>query len=1012
MKRATATNPVLKKPFIAILTLLVALAGGIYFASANAAPLATTIDFETPNLGAADRQVIDPYVDPATGVKFTVAPGSSSVAQIGLVKNSATSACVPPADANQKLGTGVSTVPDSIGKSSFAIRADFPQELQPPVVVSALFQSGEGQPIRIRLYDSQGNLVNSNTGVLPKGEGTCNQPGAPRSSATLSVRSVEIPVAYAILDVDTATGGAVFVIDDFTFTPDLQPTSTPTPTNTPTSPPTATNTPTATPSPTPTHTPTPTPTTTPPIIAVPYLPPGPIFAPNLIKPDLSIFGIELTQGIQCFNTSEGLASCPDNSLSLVNKKNATARIYLKYSGIFGGLNNVPVRLHIRANGVWYTANVTGKAVPTLDQGTTDSANVYFNVNFNNDVVVDFWAEVDPDNVISETDETNNRYPSSGYLTRTFRKRDKLKIVGQRLRYHPSGYTGDQYAGGWAVNGGAASFFEQLLPIRTNGIDYSVKSGYLNWTKSLATGSGQHDLIKYLNSQWILENALAWLFGTGAFTGADHVYGWAPNDGYSGGHADMPVYPHAGGLGVVGIGTDRPGTSTDNPGGGALIFAHELLHDYDLKHTDTGGDDCGSNDSSSNFPYSTSSIQEYGFNPITAKIYDPSNTHDAMSYCPANGSKEGWISPYTWNYMSGKLDAAGINTAEADHEGHGVRLGKENFQPSQASSLLVVNATIYNPQHPNYDPQNPGALTNLHLLEGVQNGSEYLLPGDGYAIQLRDGQGNPLYTEDFGVSFASEYSPGGNRSAHGGGGDDPPFPPEDTAQADVSLVIPWVDGATEVVLLSGQDVLASQSVSGNKPVVTITNPVTPTTWAAGTTQQLTWEASDADGDSLSYSVLYSYNDGATWDLLATGLVTTTYPVDVDAFAGSSSARFRVLATDGMLIGMDESAPVSIPNKPPSVIITNPGDGNIFLPGQLVVLQGGALDLEDGTLDDSALQWSSDKEGILGVGPAIPVNSLTPGEHTITLSVTDSDGASASTEVKIFVGHQIFLPLTVK
>ncbi len=988
----------MKKLFFGILALLlVALAGSIYLAPAGAAPLTSTIDFESPKLGAADRQVIDPYVDPTTGVKFTVAPGSSSTAQIGLVKNSATSACVPPADANQKLGTGVSTVRESIGKSGFAIRADFPTELQPPVIVSALFQSGELAPIRIRLYDSQDNLVGINQSTLPKGQGTCNQPGDPRSSATLSVRAPENPVAYAILDLDDQTGGRVFVIDDFSFSGG---TATPTPTSTAT--------PSSTPSPTPTATPTPF---LPPIVAVPYLPPGSIIAPGILKPDLSIFGIELTQGIQCFDTSKGLAGCGDNSLAQVTKKNATARIYLKYDGPFtSGLSNVPVRLHIRANGVWYTADVTGKAVPTLDQGTTDSADVYFNANFNNDVVVDFWAEVDPDNVIAETNESNNRYPSSGYITRTFRKRDKLKIVGQRLRYHPSGYTGDQYAGGWAVNGGAASFFEQLLPIRTNGINYSVKSGYLDWTQSLSSGSGQHALIQYLNTQWILENALAWLFGSGAFTGADHVYGWAPNDGYSGGHADMPVYPHAGGLGVVGIGTDRPGTSTDDPGGGALIFAHELLHDYNLKHTDTGADDCGSNDSSSNFPYSTSSIQEYGFNPITAKIYNPSNTHDAMSYCPASGSKEGWISPYTWSYMSGKLDAAGAGSATAAHGDHPVRLGKENFQPTQANSLLVVNATIFNPDHPNYSPNMPGALTNLHLLEGVQNASEYLLPGDGYAIQLRDSQGQILYSEDFGVSFASEYTPGGNRSAHGG--DDPPFPPEDTAQADVSLIIPWMDGTTQVVLVKGQDVLATKSLSANKPQVTITSPVSATTWAAGTTQELTWTASDADGDPLSYSVLYSYDEGATWDLLATGLLTTTYPVDVDAFAGSSSARFRVIATDGMQIAMDESAPVSIPNKPPSVIITNPGENNVFLPGQLVVLQGGALDLEDGTLADSALSWSSDKDGILGVGPAIPVNDLTPGEHTITLSVTDSDGASASAEVKIFVGHQIFLPLTAK
>ena len=96
------------------------------------------------------------------------------------------------------------------------------------------------------------------------------------------------------------------------------------------------------------------------------------------------------------------------------------------------------------------------------------------------------------------------------------------------------------------------------------------------------------MISYLNLEWMKENLFAFIYGTGTLTGASHLYGWAPNAGYSGGHADMPIYPHAGGLGVTGIGTDRPGTSTDDPGGGALIFGHELTHNYDILPHEYGG----------------------------------------------------------------------------------------------------------------------------------------------------------------------------------------------------------------------------------------------------------------------------------------------------------------------------------------------------------------------------------------------------------------------------------------
>ena len=412
---------------------------------------------------------------------------------------------------------------------------------------------------------------------------------------------------------------------------------------------------TAVPTAKPTAGPSPTPTAILPAFA--YLPIGGIsYIPPLISPDLSIHGIEVTQGIQCFDTSQGLASCPDNSLPMVAQKDSTARIHLKASAAYAPMNNVPVRLYIIANGVTYQVNTTGRATTSLNRGSTDSADVWFNVNFFNGINVDFYAVVDPNNTIIESNEGNNRYPAAGFISLNFNKRKgSMKIVGWRLHHHPSGYGGTQNAAGWAVNGGAADWFEQLLPIRQNSINYVVKSGYLDWTKSLGSGDNQHALIQTLNANWILENFMAFWF-SGQLTGARHLYGWAPNDGYTGGHADMPVYPHAGGVGVVGIGTDRPGSSTDNPGGGALIFGHELVHDYNVLHTDTA-DACGSNDDNSTFPYASSSIQEFGYNPVTGKIYSPSSTHDLMSYCPAGGSKEGWISPFTWNTMYNKFTPA-------------------------------------------------------------------------------------------------------------------------------------------------------------------------------------------------------------------------------------------------------------------------------------------------------------------------------------------------------------------
>ena len=128
-----------------------------------------------------------------------------------------------------------------------------------------------------------------------------------------------------------------------------------------------------------------------------------------------------------------------------------------------------------------------------------------------------------------------------------------------------------------------------------------------------------------------------------------------------------------------------------PAVGALIFGHELTHDYNIYHTNTS-DACGSNDSNSNFPYSNSSIQAFGFNPITGKIYDPSLTHDLMSYCPSGGSKQGWIAPFTWSTMYSRFThlaaSPGQNGPSLVHPQQ-----TNVLLPTSFTQSLVVNATI-------------------------------------------------------------------------------------------------------------------------------------------------------------------------------------------------------------------------------------------------------------------------------------------------------------------------------
>ncbi len=90
----------------------------------------------------------------------------------------------------------------------------------------------------------------------------------------------------------------------------------------------------------------------------------------------------------------------------------------------------------------------------------------------------------------------------------------------------------------------------------------------------------------------------------------------------------------------------------------------------------------------------------------------------------------------------------------------------------------------------------------------------------------------------------------------------------------------------------------------------------------------------------------------------------------------------------------------PNAFPTVTITSPTDGGVFIEGSTVTLSGAANDLEDGNLSAS-LMWSSDVDGPIGTGATVATSTLTRAVHTITATVTDTSLQSVSAFVSIDV-----------
>ena len=149
------------------------------------------------------------------------------------------------------------------------------------------------------------------------------------------------------------------------------------------------------------------------------------------------------------------------------------------------------------------------------------------------------------------------------------------------------------------------------------------------------------------------------------------------------------------------------------------------------------------------------------------------------------------------------------------------------------------------------------------------------------------------------------------------------------------------------------------------------------------------------------------------LLANELTKTSYDVITDSMAGGSDVRFRVVVTDGINTSQDETdQSIGIPNKAPMATILSPRAKDTFVPGGLVVLEGTGQDLEDGTLPDGSLSWSSNRQGGMGTGPSLGLNVLQPGWHTLTLTAADSLGVKSTATVQVFIGYQVFSPGILK
>jgi Ca2+-binding RTX toxin-like protein len=345
------------------------------------------------------------------------------------------------------------------------------------------------------------------------------------------------------------------------------------------------------------------------------------------------------------------------------------------------------------------------------------------------------------------------------------------------------------------------------------------------------------------------------------------------------------------------------------------------------------------------------------------VIDPRVTFELMSYC-GGGPQGRWISEYTYNGVRGQFAPSGVGASPG-------------AAPDGTDQVLIVGST---------DPD--GAVTFRPLVGFVGNAPA--VPAGDHRVQLLAPDGTELAGADV---AAVELGP----DAEG------PELPAGPGREVFLAVVPAPATAVGAVALQVDGVtVAAVPASANPPTVAVTAPAADTVIDTAEAT-FAWTGSDADGDPLSYTVLYSPDGGATWDTLAVNTSQTSVTVERAALAASPAATIQVIASDGINTASVTSEPFVVVNNEPSVVIDAPGDGAVFSGVQNVDLIGRGEDPDDGPLVGAALSWSSDLDGPLGSGAELTVNAadLSEGDHLITLTATDTTGVEAEATVAISV-----------
>lgn len=694
--------------------------------------------------------------------------------------------------------------------------------------------------------------------------------------------------------------------------------------------------------------------------ALPFILTTAAAAPAFAQVDLTVTSIEVNQTI---NTG---------ALTLVAKNATVVRVRVGVSGSAVPVAGVDAELHVFSNGVeipgspFFPSN--GPFTAPLSPASTnenDTLNFFCVPPQSNDV--DLFVTVNPLKTVVESNYTNN---TGSATNKAFVCRKMVDLAYVSVNYTPGGGEPPQ---NYIAPGTGDAFLRGIY--KTGDWNYHRSPlGALTWTTNI--NSSNNTLLNTLLDIRNLQIPPA------GYSKPEFIYGWLPGNPYSGNGQAIGV------PGAAAFGNSE--TSRFQ-----RTFAHEIGHLWGEQHN-------------------TATIGTTGFD-VEMQLKDPLNLGPVMPTTKKDVMYAGqltdaaWVNTGTFNDCINDDRSACTNDNDSQGGSGGASdamRGERCLRVAGEYDHIAGRITLMQSQR-------------IDLAEPTAND-----PAGDAEVTAYDSAGRALATLRVATGTARESCSGDGLLPR------TPF----------YVLLPETIGNREIARVVVRDVatnvtLATQKRSRNAPVGAVTtvaalgsSNASPEIANAGLPDvapaaegvldgeiEVTWTASDPDGDPISATLLYSPDGGSRWVPLGVNLPvenpgapqTFRFPTSNVPQSVGANGLVKLRVSDGLNVN-DGEFPVGMAmglGTPPDVHVISPNNTVTVPQYATVLLHGSAWDIDEELLSEAQVSWTSSLDGAIGTGRLLHANRLSPGVHTITLTGTDSSGLSTSKTVTVTVTPRV-------